>query len=79
MRLASLLLFSSIAAFAQLATDGVATTVTRVVTLTADEADFSIVAGAALGTSQQQITQVFLDAGLSNLSLSGTSLGQNYD
>jgi uncharacterized protein YggE len=79
MRLASLLLFSSIAAFAQLATDGVATTVTRVVTLTADEADFSIVAGVSLDTTQQQVTQIFLDAGISGLTLSGTSLSQNYD
>jgi len=79
MRLLSLLFLSAFLAFAQLSVDGVATSVTRTVTLTADEADFSIVTGAALGTSQQQITQVFLDAGLSNLSLSGTSLGQNYD
>jgi uncharacterized protein YggE len=79
MRLLSLLFLSAFLAFAQVSIDGVATSVTRTVTLTADEADFSIVAGAALGTSQQQITQVFLDAGLSNLSLSGTSLGQNYD
>ena len=79
MRLVSLLFLSAFIAFAQLSADGVATSVSRTVTLTADEADFSIVAGAPLGTTQQQITQVFLDAGVSNLSLSGTSLGQNYD
>ena len=29
--------------------------------------------------TQQQITQILLDAGVSNVSLSGTSLNQNYD
>jgi uncharacterized protein YggE len=79
MRLVSLLLFSALIAFAQLSADGVATSVTRIVTLTADEADFSIVAGVGLDTTQQQVTQIFLDAGVSGLSLSGTSLSQNYD
>src|ERR1035441_7469677 len=78
MRLGILLLLSAITAFAQL-TDGVATSVTRTITLTADEADFSIVAGATLDTTQQQIAQIFLDAGVSGLSLAGTSLSQNYD
>jgi hypothetical protein len=49
------------------------------VTLTADEADFTIIAGAGLDTSQQQVAQIFTDAGLSGLTLSGTSLAQNYD
>src|ERR1035441_3269168 len=78
MRLGILLLLSAITAFAQL-TDGVATSVTRTVTLTADEADFSIVAGASLDTTQQQIAQIFLDAGIANLSNSGTALNQNSD
>jgi uncharacterized protein YggE len=78
MRLVSLLLLSALAAFAQL-TDGVATSVTRTVTLTADEADFTIVAGASLDTTQQQIAQVFVDAGITGLTNSGTSLSQNYD
>src|ERR1017187_7146865 len=78
MRLATLLIFSALAAFAQL-TDGVSTSVTRTVTLTADEADFTIVAGASLDTSQQQIAQVFVDAGMTGLTNSGTSLSQNYD
>jgi uncharacterized protein YggE len=47
--------------------------------LTADEADFSITATASLDTTQQQIAQIFLDAGISGLSNSGTSLSQNYD
>jgi uncharacterized protein YggE len=78
MRLLLALLLTSCAAFAQL-TDGVATTVSRTVTLTPDQADFAISAGASLGTTQQQATQVLLDAGLSNLTLTGTSLGQAYD
>src|ERR1035437_8351189 len=78
MRLGTLFWLSAFTAFAQL-TDGVATSVTRTVTLTADEADFSIVAGAGLGTTQQQVAQIFLDAGVSSLSNSGTALSQNYD
>ena len=78
MRLVSLLLLSAFAAFAQL-TDGVATSVTRTVTLTADSADFSILAGASLDISQQQVAQIFLDAGVSGLTYAGTSLSQSYD
>ena len=78
MRLVALFLLSAFASFAQV-TDGVATSVTRVVTLTADQADFSIVAGTSIGTTQQQIAQIFLDAGISNLSNAGTALSQNYD
>jgi uncharacterized protein YggE len=78
MRLATLFLLSAFISFAQL-TDGVATSVTRTVTLTADQADFTIVAGASLGTTQQQIAQIFLDAGVSNLANAGTALSQNYD
>jgi Protein of unknown function (DUF541) len=79
MRLLSLFLLSAFTACAQLSADGVATSVTRTVTLTADEADFTIVVAAGLDTTQQQIAQIFLDAGIVGLSLAGTSLGQNYD
>jgi uncharacterized protein YggE len=79
MRLLSLLSLFAFTACAQLTADGVATSVTRTVTLTADEADFSIVAAAGLDTTQQQVTQILLDAGITGLSLSGTSLGQSYD
>ena len=78
MRLVGLFLLFAFTAFAQF-TEGVATSVSRTVTLTADEADFSVIAGAGLDTTQQQVTQVFLDAGISGLSLAGTSLGQSYD
>ena len=78
MRLPALLLLFTCAAFAQLS-DGIATSVSRTVTLTADQADFSIVAGVAIDTPQQQVAQIFLDAGISGLTLFGTSLNQNYD
>jgi uncharacterized protein YggE len=78
MRLLTLFLISAFISFAQF-TDGIATSVTRTVTLTADTADFSIVAAAGLGTTQEQIAQIFLDAGITGLSNSGTALGQNYD
>jgi uncharacterized protein YggE len=78
MRLVTLFLLFAFTAFAQL-TVGVATSVTRTVTLTADQADFSVIAAAGLDTTQQQIAQIFLDAGISSLSLSGTALSQNYD
>src|ERR1035438_5676127 len=48
MRLVPLFLLSAFAAFAQL-TNGVATSVTRTATLTADQGGFLIVARAALG------------------------------
>jgi len=78
MRLVTLFLLSAFTVFAQF-TDGVATSVTRTVTLTADQADFSVIAAAGLDTTQQQIAQIFLDAGISSLSLSGTALSQSYD
>lgn len=74
----SLLLFIACIGWGQF-TDGIATSVNRSITLTADEATFSVVAGVGLDTTQQQVTQIFLDAGIANLSLTGTSLGQNYD
>src|SRR5664280_1881452 len=78
MRLVTLFLLSACAAFAQV-TDGLSTSVTRTVTLTADQADFSIAAGAGLDTNQQQIAQIFANAGISGLSNAGTALSQNYD
>ncbi len=78
MRLVTLLLLCACTAFPQL-TDGLATSVTRTVTLTADQADFSIAAGAGLDATQQQVAQIFLDAGISGLSNSGTALSQNTD
>jgi len=79
MRLLSLFLFLPVVSHAQVGADGIATSVTRTVTLTADEADFSVVAGAGLDTSQDQIIQTLSDAGISGLTLAGTSLGQSFD
>ena len=59
----SLFLFLASLGSAQFA-DGITTTVSRSINLTADEAAFSVVAGAPLDTSQQQVTQIFLDAGI---------------
>src|ERR1700736_1833439 len=78
MRLAGLFLLLPWIACAQTG-EGIATSVSRTVTLTADQADFSIVAGAGPDTTQQQVTQVFLDAGIPGLTLAGTSLGQSYN
>jgi len=78
MRLLSLMLLGSACLFGQL-TDGIATSVTRSVTLTADQADFSLVAGAALGTSQQDVVAALQEAGIANLSPTGTYLTQTYD
>jgi hypothetical protein len=78
MRLLTLFMVFAVGAFAQLI-GGIATSVSRTVTLTADQADFSIVAAGTLDTPQQQITQLFLDAGLPSLTLAGTGLSQNTD
>ena len=78
MKSIGLLLFLPCIASAQY-TDGITTTVNRSISLTADEAAFSVVAGAGLDTTHQQVTQIFLDAGIANLSLTGTALGQSYD
>jgi len=78
MRLTSLFLLFAFGASAQVA-NGVATSVSRTVTLTADEADFSVVAGTSLDTTQQQVTQVFYNAGITRLTLSGTTIGQVSD
>jgi Protein of unknown function (DUF541) len=74
----SLLLFLACMAWGQ-GTDGISTSVNRSISLTADEAAFSVVAAAGLETTQQQVTQIFLDAGIANLSVTGTALGQSYD
>jgi len=78
MRLIGLFFVSAFIASAQFA-DGIATSVNRTVTLTPDEADFAVVAAAGLDVTPQQVTQVFLDAGIASLSLTGTALVQAYD
>jgi uncharacterized protein YggE len=78
MKALGLLFVLSIAAFCQTG-EGIATSVSRTVTLTPDSADFAVVVGTALTTNQQQALQMLSDAGLSSLTLTGTSLGQSYD
>jgi len=78
MRLLNLFLYFAFIAAAQF-TDGVSASVTRTAALTADQADFSVVIGASPDATQQQATQILLDAGISSLSLSGATLGQSID
>ena len=78
MRLLGLILLAALAAFGQVS-DGVATSVTRTVVLTADQADFSLIVAVPLGTAQDAVVQVLQDAGFANVTSSGTSLTQNYD
>jgi hypothetical protein len=65
MRFLSLILFFTISAAAQVA-DGITASVTRTVTLTPDEADFTAVLTAPLDTTQDQITQILNNAGIQN-------------
>lgn len=78
MRLLSLILLAGVATFAQV-NDGIATSVTRTVVLTADQADFSLVAAVPIATTQQQVVQALQEAGFPNLTSTGTYLTQNYD
>jgi uncharacterized protein YggE len=78
MRLLGLILLTCVAAFAQV-TDGIATSVTRTVILTADQADFSLIAAVPLATTQQQVMQILQEAGFPNLTSTGTYLTQTYD
>ena len=76
MRLPGLVLLFASAACAQVS-DGITTYVSRTVNIAADEADFSVVATAALDTTQQQVTQIFRDAGVENLNVVAVAAGQN--
>ena len=77
MRLIGLLVLFSVAAAAQLASDGIVASVTRTVNITPDQADFTVVAGATLDTTQQQVTQIFTDAGFPSPAVVGVAAGQN--
>ena len=78
MRLLSLILLACAAAFAQVS-EGIATSVSRSVILTADQADFSIIVAVPISTTPQQVLSVLQEAGLTNLTSTGTSLTQSYD
>ncbi|HEY1497087.1 MAG TPA: SIMPL domain-containing protein [Candidatus Solibacter sp.] len=77
MRIFSLILLGCAAACAQ-SIDGLSVSVTRNVTLAADEAAFTVLASAAIDVTAEQALQVLQTAGLQNLSVAGTGLGQTY-
>jgi uncharacterized protein YggE len=77
MRLFSLIFLLGVSAFAQ-STEGLSVSVNRTLTLTADEAVFTVLAATALDVTAGQVLEILQTAGLQNLSVSGTGLGQTY-
>ena len=77
MRTFSLILLFCAAACAQ-AIDGLNVSVNRTVTLPSDEAAFTVLVSGALDITADQALQVLQTAGLQNLSVTGTGLGQTY-
>lgn len=76
MRLIGLICLMACAASAQVA-DGVNVSVSRVVNVPPDQAEFSAVVSVPLDTTQQQVTQVFQDAGVSNPVVVAIAAGVN--
>lgn len=76
MRFLSLIMLFAFAASAQVA-DGITTLVSRSVNVTPDEADFAVLVSTSLDTNQDQVTQVFHDAGIQNLTVTGVAAGLN--
>ncbi len=77
MRLVYLILLTVSCACAQV--DGILTQVSRNVSITVDESDFAIAATAGLDVTAEQVIQILQTAGLQNLSLTGSGVGQTYD
>jgi uncharacterized protein YggE len=77
MRLSGLFLLAISFAFAQ--SDGILTSVSRNLSVSADQADFTVVAVTGLDFTADQVTQTLQTAGLQNLSLAGSAVVQNYD
>lgn len=77
MRIFSLIFVLAAAAFAQSA-DGLNVSVNRTVNIAADEAVFTVVAATTLEGTADQVSQVLQTAGIQNLSLTATGLGQTY-
>ncbi|HEY2015225.1 MAG TPA: hypothetical protein VGH38_17065 [Bryobacteraceae bacterium] len=77
MRLPGLILLLGVSAWAQVASDGVVTNVSRIVNIAPDEADFSVIVSGPLDTTQQQVTQIFLDSGIANPAVVSVAAGQN--
>lgn len=73
----SLILLCCAASFGQ-AIEGLSVSVTRTVTLPSDEAAFTVLASGPLDVTADQVLQLLQTAGLQNLSVAGTGLGQTY-
>jgi hypothetical protein len=76
MRHFTLIVLLAFTAFAQ-APDGIVASVSRTVNITPDEADFAVTVSTTLDITQDQVTQVFQDAGIQNLKVTGVSTGSN--
>jgi hypothetical protein len=72
------LIFLFCAAAGAQAIDGLNVSVTRTVTLPSDEAAFTVLVSGALDLTADQALEVLQTAGLQNLSVTGTGLGQTY-
>jgi Protein of unknown function (DUF541) len=78
MRYRLLVLFTVLSCVAAAQTlDGINAPVSRTVTLTADEASFTITSAATLDSTQQQVKQALQNAGLPNPTVVATGLGQD--
>jgi uncharacterized protein YggE len=76
MRRLPLILLFTFTALAQVP-NGIVTQVSRTVSITPDEADFSVSVTTTLDTTQDQVTQAFHDAGIPNLTVTGLATGSN--
>lgn len=76
MRYLALISLFAFAASAQVA-DGITTLVSRTVSIAPDEGDFVVLVSTSLDTTQDQVTQVFHDAGIQNLNVTGVAAGLN--
>jgi hypothetical protein len=76
MRQLALILALAAAGFAQ-GTSGIATSVSRTVSIQPDEGNFTAVVTTSLNTTQDQVVQFFQNAGVQNLSVTGAAAGAN--
>lgn len=72
MKLACSIFLLVSSAFAQ--SDGILTSASRSVTVTADQADFAIVATTSLDVTSDQVAQILQTAGLQNLTLTASAI-----
>jgi uncharacterized protein YggE len=76
MRLITLICALACAAAAQVV-DGVNVSISRIVTVPADQAEFTALVTVTLDTTQQQVVQIFQDAGVANPVVVGVAAGAN--